>query len=101
MKIAHTRRNKNNTTPPQLFHLNKRTCQIKTARLVPAFTARWRSIRKISSAQMTTNPRKITKTSKTQRKQHPPIIKKMSEPEDSEQKSLYSPARVKICMNAN
>ena len=72
MKIALTRRNKNNTTPPQLFPLNKRTCQIKTAPLVPAFTARWHSIRKISSAQMTTNPGKIAKTSETQRKQHTP-----------------------------
>ncbi len=55
-----------------------RTCQTKTTQLVPAFTARWRSIRKISSAQMTTNPKKkkIAKTSIIQRKQHPPIIKK-------------------------
>ena len=73
MKIALTRRNKNNTTPPQLFPLNKRTCQIKTAPLVPAFTARWHSIRKISSAQMTTNLRKITKTSATNKKTAPPL----------------------------
>ncbi len=76
MKIALTRRNKNKTTLPQLFHLNKRTCQIKTARLVPAFTASWHSIRKISSAQMKLIRGKINKTSATQRKQHPPYNKK-------------------------
>ncbi len=72
MKIALTRRNKNNTTPPQLFHLNKRTCQIKNAQLVPAFTARWRSIRKISSAPMTTNPRKNHHNIRNTKKTAPP-----------------------------
>ena len=72
MKIALTKRNKNNTTPPQLFHLNKRTCQIKTARLVPAFTARWRSIRKISSTQMTTDPRKNHQNIRNTKKTAPP-----------------------------
>ena len=73
MKIALTRRNKNNTTPPQLFPLNKRTCQIKTAPLVPAFTARWHSIRKISSAQMTTNPRKNQQNIRNTKKTAPPL----------------------------
>ncbi len=53
-----------------------RTCQTKTAQLVPAFTARWRSIRKISSAQMTTNPEKLPKHPKYKENSTPPIIKK-------------------------
>ena len=73
MKIALTRKNKNNTTPPQLFPLHKRTCQIKTAPLVPAFTARWHSIRKISSAQKTTNPRKNQQNIRSTKKTAPPL----------------------------
>ncbi len=44
MKIALTRKTKKKNTPPQLFHLIKKTCQIKTAKLVPNFAARWRAI---------------------------------------------------------
>ena len=76
MKIALTRKNKNYTTPPQLFHLNKRTCQIKTARLVPAFTARWHSIRKISSAQITINPRKKCQNIHNTKKNSTPLYLK-------------------------
>jgi hypothetical protein len=55
----------------------KMTYPINNRKLILKFAARWRSIRKRSSAQITTNPRKITKTSNSQGKQHPPYDKKM------------------------
>jgi len=52
MKIALTRGNNENSTPPQdIPSIMKKTYQIKTAKLVSIFAARWRSIRKYFSGQ--------------------------------------------------
>jgi phenylalanyl-tRNA synthetase alpha subunit len=76
-EVALIKANNGKLTPPHnVPAIIKKTYPIDNRELVPAFTARWHSIRKISSAQMTTNPRKINKTSATQRKQHPPYNKK-------------------------
>jgi hypothetical protein len=48
MKIALTKKNKNNnTTPGYKSSIAKKTYPIKIAKLVPIFAARWRSIHKI------------------------------------------------------
>ena len=76
-EVALTEANNGRLTPPHnVPAIIKKTYPINNRELVLKFAARWRSIRKISSAQKTTNPRKITKTSATQRKQHPPYNKK-------------------------
>ena len=52
MKIAPTRGNRKKNTPPQdIPSIMKKTYQIKTAKIVPVFAARWRSIRKYFSGQ--------------------------------------------------
>jgi hypothetical protein len=57
----------------------KITYPINNRTLILKFAARWRSIRKISPAQMTKNPRKITKTSNSQENSTPPYGKKKVE----------------------
>ncbi len=54
MKIALTRGNSEESTPPRDIPSKiKKTYQIKTAKLVSIFAARWRSIRKYFSEQTT------------------------------------------------
>ena len=54
MKIALTRGNSEKSTPPQdIPSIMKKTYQIKTAKLVSIFAARWRSICKYFSGQTT------------------------------------------------
>jgi hypothetical protein len=54
MKIALTRGNSEESTPPRdIPYIIKKTYQIKTAKLVSIFAARWRSIRKYFSGQTT------------------------------------------------
>jgi hypothetical protein len=70
MKIALTRGNSENSTPPQdIPSIMKKTYQIKTAKLVPVFAARWRSICKYSSnsenRQITNKARKTNSSKKT------------------------------------
>ncbi len=70
MKIALTRGNRKKNTPPQdIPSIMKKTYQIKTAKLVPVFAARWHSICKYSSnsenRQITTIPRKTNRSKKT------------------------------------
>jgi hypothetical protein len=61
MKIALIKTKSETITPLQDMNnpsIAKKTYKTKTAELVPVFAARWRSIRNISTAQMSTNPRK-------------------------------------------
>ncbi len=60
MKIAliKTKSENNNTTPRYKSSIAKKTYQIKTAKLVPVFAARWRSIRKIFNSTENTQSEK-------------------------------------------
>ena len=89
-------------TPLQnMNHLEQRRhLKQKTAELVPVFAARWRSIRNISTAQMTTNPRKYYKNNCNTKKVAPSYNQKMRDQEESEQKLPYSPTQVKKCTYA-
>jgi hypothetical protein len=75
----------------------KKTYKTKTAELVPVFAARWRSIRSISTAQMTTNPWKYYKNNCITMKVAPSYNQKMRDQEESEQKLPYFPTQVKKC----
>ncbi len=70
MKLALTRENSEKNTPPQdIPSIMKKTYQIKTAKLVPVFAARWLSICKYSSnsenRQITNKARKTNSSKKT------------------------------------
>ena len=63
MKIALTRKNKNNnTTPRYKSSIAKKTYPIKIAKLVPNFAARWRSICKYFITPESNDQRKQTET---------------------------------------
>ena len=58
MKIALIKENSETSTPPQdIPSIMKKTYQIKTAKLVPAFAARWLSICKYSSDSENKQPK--------------------------------------------
>ena len=78
----------------------KKPYKTKTAELVPVFAARWRSIRDISTAQMTTNPRKYYKSKRNTEKIAPPYNQKKRYQEETEQKLPYFPTQVKKCTYA-
>jgi hypothetical protein len=62
MKIALTRKNKNNdTTPRYKSSIAKKTYPIKIAKLVPNFAARWRSICKYFTSSENKQPEKQSK----------------------------------------
>ncbi len=63
MTIAHIRRNKKKHHPKKITSA-KRTYQIKTAKLVSIFAARWRSICKYFSGQTTGKEARKSNSSK-------------------------------------
>ncbi len=74
--IALTRGNSENSTPPQdIPSIMKKTYQIKTAKLVSIFAARWRSIRKYFRRQddQESEARKSNSSKKTP---HTPTLRK-------------------------
>jgi hypothetical protein len=81
----------------------KKTYKTKTAELVPVFAARWRSIRNISTAQMTTNQRKDYKNNCNTRKVAPSYTQKMTpkqNQEESEQNYHIFQLKLKKCTYA-
>ncbi len=70
MKLALTKKEQRKNTPPQdIPSIMKKTYQIKTAKLVPAFAARWLSICEYPSysenKQITNKARKTNSNKKT------------------------------------
>jgi hypothetical protein len=86
MKIALTRKNKNNnTTPRYKSSIAKKTYPIKIAKLVPNFAARWRSICKyFISSENKRLEKTMQDTPTLQRKRHTPILRKEKPKEDLE-----------------
>ncbi len=78
----------------------KPTYKTKTTELVPVFAARWRSIRKMSTAQIATNPRKYCKNIRNTKKIAPSYNQKMRDQEESEQNLPHFPSQDKKCMYA-
>ncbi len=85
MKIALTTRNSEKPTPPQdIPFIMKKTYQIKTAKLVSIFAARWRSIRKNFSGQ-TTGKTEQEKATVVKKKYHTQLQYKGKPKEDFKQ----------------
>jgi hypothetical protein len=75
MKIALTRKNKNNnTTPRYKSSIAKKTYPITIAKLVPNFAARWRSICKYFSGQ--TTGKGIRKSNSNKKMPHAPTLQR-------------------------
>jgi hypothetical protein len=69
----------------------KTTYKTKTTELVPVFAARWRSIRNMSTAHITTNPRKYYKNNRSTKKIAPSYNQIMRDQEESEQNLPHFP----------
>ncbi len=92
MKIALTRGNSEKLTPPQdIPSKMKKTYQIKIAKLVSVFAARWHSIRKYFSRQ--TNGKTKQEKATLVRKRHTHLQSKRKPKEDLKQssQSRYKP----------
>jgi hypothetical protein len=76
MKIALTRGNSEESTPPRdIPSIMKKTYQIKTAKLVSIFAARWRSIRKYFSGQ-DDQENEARKSNSSKKTPHTPTLRK-------------------------
>ncbi len=73
-EVALTKTNNGKLTPPHNVRtIIKKTYPTNNRGLVPVSTARWHSIRKISSALMTTNPKKDQQNIRNTKKTAPPL----------------------------
>ncbi len=73
-EVALIKANNGKLTPPHnVPAIIKKTYPINNRELVIKFTARWHSIRKISSAQMITNPRKNQQNIRNTKETAPPL----------------------------